>query len=444
MATTSSTTATRLRRLLADERGVGIIEVMVSAVVLLVVLAVVLGTLGSASKLSGVSKAKGIAANLAQQDQERLRSLRAAQLANLHQVRAVEVDGVTYEVTSTGTFVSEASQTPGCTSTARADFVKITSTVRSRALGRLRPLHLESLISPAAGSFANSVGGIVVQVRNAAGLGVSGIPVRITGPGTYTQPTSAEGCAFFKFVPSGTYTFSYGVPGWVDQGANTDVVRQATVQSDETTGYQMSYDRAGHIRATFETRVDGEVRPASAQSIFATHPSIPGSGTRSIVAASSAATEIVASDLYPFGSPYGLYSGGCPGNALPAALLGQLPADRYHHTLRVEPGLAYAARLFEPAIDLTVTRGGTPVSGARVFATPSTAGCAGQVRQTTGADGKVSDPGLPYGEWTICADAVLPSGIRSRVSATKVVNDRVDGVKLALAIPDATVESPCV
>jgi Tfp pilus assembly protein PilV len=426
----------RLVARIRQEEGLGLIEVMISAAVLLLVATTVLTSLDQASKMSGMSRAKGVAANLALQDQERIRSLKPTTLANYYEVKNVRSNGNDFVVTSTGTFVSEATRTPGCTSTARADFVKITSQVKSKSLGGAKPVYLESLVNPAVGSFGGALGSMVVKITNATGGPVAGVPVAIAGPGSYTQPTSAEGCAFFAYVPIGSYAYSYSVAGWVDQGGNTDVSGAATVQADRTSSYETTYDQAGAVRATFETRVDGAYHNAQSESITLVHPNVPGDGSRVFPATEPPDDEVRAGSLFPFSSPYSVYTGSCASNALPDALFTSLPAERYQRQI-------HQLKLFEPAIDLVVTESGTPVKDARVFATASDPGCASTVRGTTKSDGKLEDPGFPFGTWTVCADVMQANGVRSRATVANVVNDKIDGVDVAMDIPPSTTDLRC-
>lgn len=427
---------------LHDERGVSLIEVVVSAGLVLTVAGAVLGSIDGASRTSGRTAATATAADLAQQDLERLRSLPIVDLANLYQERSVTVRNVAFTVKSTGSFVSESTRTPGCTATATANYVRITSTAQAPILRE--PVSMTSLVSPAVGSLGSNTGGMVVQIRDAAGRPVRGVAVSIAGPGRYRQPTSEEGCAFFAYVPTGAYSATYSAAGFVDQGGRQDVTLPTSVSADRVQSYQTTYDKAGSITAEIETRVDGVARRDEADALSLTHPNLPGSGARLTTPDPAPADTVAASSLFPFTSPYGLYSGSCASNALPAPLVAQLPAGAYATQQLVAPGAGYDVRVFEPAVPVTVTQSGRPVEGARVVYTQASAECPTVVRQTTDAAGEVPHPGLPYGTWDVCADAVLPArGIRSSVVQRGVVNDQVDGRRITLPIPDRTTESKC-
>lgn len=425
-----------------DERGISLIEVVVSAALVLAVASAVLGSIDVAQRSSGRTAAEATAADLAQQDLERVRALRLSDLANLYTERTVTVRGVAFKVTSVGSFVSETTRTPGCTATATANYVRITSSAQAPILRK--PVTITSLVNPPVGSLGSDTGGMVVQMRDAAGNPLRGVPVSIAGPGRFRQPTSEEGCAFFAYVPTGAYTISYGASGYVDMGGNENVTLAGSVAADRVQSYQTTYDRAGSITASIETRVDGVARADEADAMTLTHPSLPGSGARLATPATAPAETVVAASLFPFTSPYGLYSGSCASNALPAAMLSKLPAGRYSAQQLVAPGTNYPVRVFEPALAVKVTRSGNPVGGARVFYTQASAECPTVIRQTTDAAGEVPHPGLPYGSWNVCVDAVLPArGFRSSAVQNGVANDQVDGRRVSLSISDRTSESKC-
>jgi hypothetical protein len=226
---------------------------------------------------------------------------------------------------------------------------------------------------------------------------------------------------------------------------STAVTLPGSVSADQTASYQTTYDRAGELTATFETRVGNTVLPSSADSITAAHPNIPGNGSRVFPGSNPPAASINATDLFPFTSPYGLFTGSCESNVLPASLVSALPANVYAHDLRVAPGQAYTVKLFQPAIDVVTQYKGNPVQ-ADVHLTATGPGCGGTLTRTTSpSTGRLADPGFPYGEWTVCAQAVMPnSTLRTSAQVTGVLNDRVDGVGVNLDLPDVTVDTPCV
>ena len=89
-----------MARLRDEQSGFTVVEVLVSALLVVVLSVGVLKALDAAEASSGGNKARGTAANLAQQDQERLRAYRAKELSNARETRVRTVAGVPYMVVS--------------------------------------------------------------------------------------------------------------------------------------------------------------------------------------------------------------------------------------------------------------------------------------------------------------------------------------------------------
>src|SRR5690242_5599185 len=85
-----------------SDSGFALIEAVVSAAVLAIVALAVLAGIDSASNSSGREKARAVAADLAEKDQERLRALPTTSLIALAAAtpQAVKIDGVNYKITS--------------------------------------------------------------------------------------------------------------------------------------------------------------------------------------------------------------------------------------------------------------------------------------------------------------------------------------------------------
>src|SRR3954447_6966532 len=102
-----------VRRLRREQSGFALIEVMVSALIVAIVSVGVLAGIDASSATSGSNKARGVAASLGQDDQERLRSMQPDDLAAIRlQQRTLSVAGVNYTVESDARPVSDAGK--GC------------------------------------------------------------------------------------------------------------------------------------------------------------------------------------------------------------------------------------------------------------------------------------------------------------------------------------------
>src|SRR5256885_10015729 len=140
-------------RLRHDDSGFSLMEVLVSALLVALVATFVMTSFSTASHSSGRSKARGTAASLAQQDQERLRAMSVTNLSSVNSSRTVNVCGDTsggcipYTVASRADWVADNSGASTCAvSAARAYNVQITSTVTWPGM-TVNPLVTNSLVA---------------------------------------------------------------------------------------------------------------------------------------------------------------------------------------------------------------------------------------------------------------------------------------------------------
>jgi hypothetical protein len=423
---------TALRRRSADARGFALVEaVAASAIFALIVLGVLAGIDGAAGS-SGREKARSVAGSLAEQDQERMRGMRAIDLSNYSQTRTVEVPagGAQYTVRSDADWIRDnTGGTISCTnSSTQADYLRIRSTVTSSTVGtRTAPVTIDSLVAPPVGALGANQGTLAVQVNNRDAVGVSNIVVKIAnGTTTRTETTNELGCAVFAYIPVGTYDVNVNqAGGWVNPLGVTDVHTSGNVSTGTTNVTTLVYDVAGTVTANVRTRLydPGQDKivdsPSRAFELSAANAGMtPGTGIRTFpenVTATVPSDTFTAAKLFPFKDSYGFFTGYCTKQNPPSG-----------STQIVDRAGIYTIDVYQPALRVQVKTnsgsGGTPVAGAHVTATYNTSqACAPNdvmpgIRTdpanglTTQAQGWVTraggpfDPGLPYGSWVICAD----------------------------------------
>ena len=454
----------------SNQSGFALIEVIASAAVLgLVTLAVYGGynaTLGS----SGRERARAVAASLAEQDQERLRSFRPTDLATYalppRIVKVPPVTGVAYTVTSTVDWISDSADgSSSCTSEANLeDYLRITSTVTSGIVGKkIKAVTQRSLVAPPVGTFQAGRGTLVVQVTGKSESPVTALPVRIVqGATNIVDNTNTYGCAVFRYVPVGSYTISYSSPGYVDPAGVNSVTSSATVAEGTMNVVSLNYDRAASVLATFDTQYRGTtcVPPAcpvsKGMAITLESTDLPAPNFKTFPTAgtnqTTALASVTADKLYPFDSAYGIYAGRCtdanPLNMVPAVN----PAFAKNPT-GLDPGeLLYPVIVRQPALNVKVIQGtGGPaniISGAKIIATPTSGTCATtpasglkyRMYSYTGVNAADSanvnrgwasrnatvatggfDPGLPYGTYNVCVDNGLTGGSARRSKDNSVI-----------------------
>ncbi|HZV75707.1 MAG TPA: hypothetical protein VFF79_18510 [Conexibacter sp.] len=383
-----------------DESGFGLIEVVVSAMLLVLVASGVYLGLDGASATSGINKHRSQATEIAQQDQDRMRAMAVTELSNYRATATTTVGPLTYTVASSASWITDDTGTASCTSgQAKAHYLRIASSVTWPSM-RVKPVTVESVVAPPAGSFGTNLGSLAVQVRDRNGNGVQGVSVSLSGAQSYADQTNGIGCVLWGYLPVGNYTVGVSKQGYVDPSGAAAPSRAAGVVGAATSTTAFDYDLGGQIKATYETLDRSGGTPVAANGTAFTavtsHLTVPlapfGDGQPHATYTSGL--------VYPYTDPYGAYAGSCAG--ADPTLYGA-PAQ----LALVQPGGITAVTLREPPVDLLVTQGGRPVQGATVKLTGTGSGCGPLPARTTGADGYVTDRALPFGPYSVCVQATI-------------------------------------
>lgn len=370
-------TAETLRR----EDGFTIIEVLVAAVLVVMTATGVFAALDGAVGVADSNKSRNVAASLAQGDQERMRGMNPSELVALVDTPAPpdpqEVDGETYSVESQAEWVAGAGGATTCTSAdAGARSLRISSTVTWPGIEPLKPVTSTSIKAVNNATSAGR-GDLAVTIMDRTGAaGVAGVAVSISGPENETQTTNANGCVFFDFIPTGTYTVTFARPGWIESKLpNRQAIEDTVVvASDQTATQAYQYDRPGGIRVRFRTR-----RPGASSDITVTGDSFTVSNANRGTPPTKSFTGTAANELttglvlFPFTNSYTVWAGKCDAAKLPDGFVS--PSQ----TRSVTPN-ATGSKLdvFAPTMKITVRGYGYALPGARVFVSPATAGCTGR------------------------------------------------------------------
>jgi len=385
---------------LRSEEGIMLVEVLVTAVLVVIVALGMFSAFDGASATSGTLKAQAVAAGVAQEEQERLRSLKLTDLSNYRRddepiLRA----NVNYLVDSRAEWINTESGTADCAAADTAfDLLKITSTVTWPDIGTKAPVRSVSLVAPPVGAFGTDQGSLAVHVRNRTGsTGVANLPVTLTGPRGYTDSTNDIGCVVWGYLPAGSgYNVAFSRPGWVDFQGNQNVSKAVGVTGEATNTVAFDYDEGGGAVVSVETRRLGSATPLThpqATSVLFSHPSLAAPGTRAFTSATPVASFATGKVGFPFTSPYGVFTGDCLANR-PAT---GLP------TVAITPGGSATVTVQNPSLDPRIRRGATDQTGATIKFT-SACGTV-YTRGPTISDGRLATTqlGLPFGDYTVCA-----------------------------------------
>jgi Tfp pilus assembly protein PilV len=397
------------------EDGFGLIEVMVTCVVVVLVAAATVSSIASSQHASSRTIGRNILANLAEQDQERMKAMRASDLASYTATRTVAQQGVNYQVDSSTEFVQDANgPAVSCTSSgSQSTHMRLTTTVTPPASLRTDPLIVKSLYALPIAQYSPTSGTLVVKIFKRDGVTpLQGVPVSVAGPGSRSGVTNAEGCAIFQFLTPGAYSITYSKGGYVDPSLASTVTFSGTVTpANINQATPQIYDLAGSITAKFDGGTTS-IGPG----ITVANGGLPAPGTKVVNGGR------VAPGLFPFTGAYAVYSGTCAANDPSKYDPNYFTATRPESSAVVDPGAGATADVHEPTIRATATvkdssAAATPRSGMTIYLREADTGCGGDVYGPFGANATTGawQGNLPYGTYDVCAQWTRTSGSTSTI-----------------------------
>jgi Tfp pilus assembly protein PilV len=400
------------------QTGFALIEVIISALIIGLIVIATLTGFDVTSRATASERSRAQADTLAQQAEDKLRGepiTTLEQLESKPRVEEIKQNGTNYVVTSTAQYVSDATATASCNSSATsANYLRTTSTVTWASLGKRPPVVETGIISPPPGS------ALIVQVTNAASEGVGGMTVTATGPspevGTHTLETASNGCAILALLP-GEYKINVTKTGYVDQNWYTSSEKDPSathsvyLTAESAIKEPYRFDVAGALEVEFST----ESAPSEGDSFVAFNSGMASPAFRPIPFPSTLETytkKITSpTTVFPFtaSAPYSVYAGTCEANN-PVAVN---PKNSPPPTVVVPAGKTGVAKeVIQPPINIRVmsgTKPGKATEGLRIEnATgtlkepPEPEGCGATHKFKTTKEGALPHPGMPFGEYTLC------------------------------------------
>ncbi|MDQ1475680.1 MAG: hypothetical protein QOE62_909 [Actinomycetota bacterium] len=437
----------RARTTNGDDDGFTVIEVVVAMTILLVALLASAFMFSNAMLVSGNTRNRVVAANLATQAMEDVRGLAANPSTfgtiplNSTALPVQTVNGLAYTITQTTQFVGQSSSTSSCDSPPATTnlIMQVTEVVTWPNMGGTQPVRETTTLSPPVGVYSSSSGSIAAKVYDSTGAVASSINVQVTGPQSVTQQTSSEGCAYFAFLPAGSYTVTVIEGTGVGDQEVVAPAQATSVAVGQTASLQFLYDKPAAVTVTLPA---GPPPPASGIPV-----SVANTGLQPYSQFTFASGTTTAS-LYPYANGYTVFAGNCTDNnplgkdtnralfyptATPAVLntppngTATAPASLYTVALHVQTSTAVAVPNTTPTADETTTFGvpytAVCTSGTANGAAP-TLGLA-----TTNATGD-SVTALPLGHFTLRATCTKPAAPCPTANKVGTVNVWVkpDGV----------------
>lgn len=392
----------RARNTPTGEVGFALIEVVVSALIVVMTTGAVFTLLNASGKAGAEERHKAQAYALAQEDQSRLRSMRIPDLlASVKGApREVSVGGTLYTVRSTALFVNNNSGVePACEAgNSSSDYLRISSEVSWKNKAGQEPVRIESTINPPNGSLDPSRGSLTVFVLNAQEVPIPGVGLSsAAGPGTFTGQTNSNGCAQFSELPKGNYEMRTSLAsGFVDENGAPPGKRKVGVLGAASNTVTLMYDTPGILKASF---LVGEGTTAGkAEAMVLINNGMQTQSETVWATNKEPRTPLEAKSLFPFKSAYAVYAGGC---------LKSIPeGDPAIASATIMPGQTKAVDVRLPLLNLSVKNGAATVENVTMKI--HDAECPESPTRVFSMSKGTLAEGFPWGRYEICVSAEVP------------------------------------
>jgi Tfp pilus assembly protein PilV len=433
--------------LLEGQAGFALLEVLISAVIVAMIVIATFTGFDAANRATASERSHAQADVLAQQDEDRLRSMQIGELSNLSQTRTVKYKETEYTIESTGEFVADTTGSTSCSPEAQeASYVRTTSKVTWPSLGTRPPVVETSLITPPAG------GALLVQVFDGDGKPVPGMTVKATGPSpslsAVTALTGEKGCVIFAGMPEGTYEVTTFQSGFTDKNGNSEPLvseRSVTLVPGTTEKRSFEFDQPGGLTVTFEPTNGAE---ATWDTFVAQNANMPTPSFKTYGAAGTYVASLSSGKtLFPFGEPsppaehpidpYTVYAGTCEADS---PLKNGQP-ESVDPPINVLPNEIISKKVPLPAINIKVMSGSSSGSPGSAVTTKlegafkdEGAECGGKEHSfsTTSATGELHK-GMPFGKFSLCVFSKEKVGAPSeyrKLKGTLFENNNAAGTAL--------------
>jgi Tfp pilus assembly protein PilV len=441
------------------DAGFTIIEVVVASTLLLVAFLAAAALFVSGTRVSGDTRMRVVAAQLASSAIEAVRGPAAdpSKFTTAVQpgttVTTKTVNGLRFTITQEMQWVAQNSTASACDSGGIGTnaLLQLNASVTWVGAGATAPVEATTTLSPPAGAYSAATGSIGVKVLNALGQPLQNIAVQAAGPMTRTVSTTAEGCAFFAYMTPGSYVVSVTAGTGVGDQEQLVPSQSTSVTVGQTMSMTFNYDTAASITVTGWS--GSTMTPATNMPIGVANTSLSPFRMYTYVAGTTSLTP-----LFPYPSGYTVFAGNCTDS-------NPLGNDGSGNAFYVNSG-AVATNVTAggntattvPLYDLpvrVVDAVGNPVVGATVTASvttgypsPNAAVCLnGGVSGTAPTYGLVPSDGagmsnnaVPLGHLTVRAQSGTKSGtVRIWRRVTGIFNVTTGGARTGSAIPLVTV-----
>jgi hypothetical protein len=240
-------------RLVRDEGGLGITEVIAAVMIFSVIAIGMAYSMVAMTRLTFESTNRETAANLAAAEIDRVHSIGDAFAVHSSSETTQPIDGIPYTITTSVAWVSTNGEAGTCGGLGgNLQYKRVNVSVTWPGMVLQNGVHADTIMAPQTRINDPSYGTILVSVLGIDGTGQSGVTVKVTPADsaakaiTTTIPaTDVDGCSFVLKVTPGKYDVQIEKSGWVGTNQSAKPLIEALqVTAGQTVTAGFAYDIA--------------------------------------------------------------------------------------------------------------------------------------------------------------------------------------------------------
>ena len=402
----------RTQQLDSDD-GFTLVEVIVAMLIFTIILTGFLYTMTASLTSTRDTRARVVAANLASQQIDVLRSAGSA-FDVTDSSRDIELNGDTFHVKVLTEWITTAGSAAACEAggaiaSLAYNHVTVEVTWDNMREGA-RPVYSDTNLTPRTKINDPALGTVLVGVINAAGTAVAGARVSLTPSGGLAAATTdSDGCAYLLKVPPGDYTVSVAKTDHVNEQQIATPTATVKVTAGGSSRVSFAYDHATRYKVSYAPGLPAGVKiPNNLTTSF-----VSSYGSFAMGAATADLTKTFS--LFPLASGYSVLAG----------RYSETPANPSTHCLTPDPGQwlqeptkvghrpdpvagapGAVVTVSVPMVEVilpAVSGSNTSLKAVYVAGGAGDPGCGGTTTYTFGPVLKASKVSiaLPYGSWRL-------------------------------------------